>query len=176
MSWLTLLWRRSSRMLFLQLKHCRFTVQLVFSDSEGKHEVSQNGSAWSLVNPSASISSVGHHLMVIPVLDMHCFMMAKSMATRLSSDLQTEDMELRWSYNDLQSVTPAVLMEGSLSLGTPWREGFEIKACCGIWFELLRSKAPVLASVSIRATHSAIAQAVEKLWRLCTQCWRDHAR
>ena len=80
------------------------------------------------------------------------------MATRLSSTLDTLDMDDRWSYNDLQSVIPVILS------GFGARLELETFGVRGISRTDRRSKAPCLASTTISDIHSAKAHAVEKLW------------
>ncbi len=70
------------------------------------------GSCWSFVRASACCSWVGHQRTESLVRAMHWFMIEMSIATLLSSHLAAEDIELRWSQSDLQSVTSA-LFDGS---------------------------------------------------------------
>ena len=114
------------------------------------------GSNWSLVSASASMSSEGHQRIWSPEFFMHCLRMAKSMATRLSSHLDTDDKDDTWSYRLLQSVIPTIetiemsSLHFSCTCPTAWL------CTCSL---VRRSNDPWFASASNRDIHSATALA-----------------
>ena len=104
-----------------------------------------NASGLSLVRASANILFVGIHLSVACVRRMLSPSMTMSMAARLSSRVG-DDWELRWFYNDLQSVTSMVKRFPKLP-----------HKLCG-------HLEPSKASERMRLVHSNMLDATDMLW------------
>ena len=117
------------------------------------------GSYWSLVSASANMSSDGHHLTWRLQLLMHWRRMAKSIDTRLSSHLDTDEGDVKWSYKLLQSVTPVIEPTSSSSLHGHTDLTSPSDWICSL---VLKSNFPCLASLSRSIIHSAAALAREK--------------
>ena len=123
------------------------------------------GSCWSFVKASASCSCVGHQRTESPVRIMLCLMMAMSIATLLSSHLEADETELRWSKRDLQSVTPVLCLmapntgtrDCNSSLSSRPSDVDALRDC-------RRSKLPFRASETIKDIHSPIALAMLNTW------------